>query len=114
MRQTLELDASLDIAQYRVSGDARHLMNARKIAFEARMASIGTSDVPACIKVEPSLLRRWFAGRTYAYAVLLEGATWGLPCECDPGTNYRCGNHFEVSETRCFYPAAYGQATAVT
>jgi hypothetical protein len=110
MTMWIELKARIAMALFRVSGDTRQLQSARCFAFDAGMASVGNTGVPSLIQGDPSLLRRWLAGRTLALAEQLEAESWERPCECDDDVGYQCPHHIESSTTRSFYEEAIAAA----
>jgi hypothetical protein len=106
------LDARIALARYRVLGDAKLLVRARNLAFDAgwesRAHSIANATIviPPLIADEPTLYRRWLVGRIYATAEFMESETWSLPCLCDDSVGYQCPHHLEVTQLSWFMKCA--------
>lgn len=112
------LDARIALAKYRVLGDAKQLVRARNLAFDAGWESRAhanaapTVAIPPLIADEPTLYRRWLVGRIHATAEFMERETWSLPCRCDDSVGYQCPHHFEVTKLSWFLERATREVTA--
>lgn len=112
------LDARIALAKYRVLGDAKLLVRARNLAFDAGWESRRHSHtgpiiaIPPLIADEPTLYRRWLVGRIHATAECMESETWSLPCRCDDSVGYQCPHHFEVTKVSWFMERATREVKA--